>query len=271
MPSTESGPSAVLLGLDRSFLSRVTLTAGMRTAIQLYSLRDVSAPLAEVVERMGQMGYEGVEFAYRLADADEEAVRDVLDAADVTAAGAHVPLERFEDVESVADTYAGLGCETLVVPYLDESHFESRGAVERAAARLTDVGERLADRGIDFGYHNHTHEFVPLEDGTAYEVLAAATPTTVDLQVDVGLAALAGQDPVALVERYGDRITQLHCKDYDLEAERSVDLGNGDVDVAGCLDAAREAGVEWAIVEFEDSEDPFESAERSLAAQETLR
>lgn len=242
----------------------------MRAALQLYSLRDVPAPLPEVLERVGEQGYEGVEFAYRLPDADHEAVRDALDATGVTAASAHVPVDRFDDVESVVERYAGLDCRTLVVPYLDESHFESRGAVERAAARLTDIGERLADRGVDFGYHNHTHEFVSLEDGTAYEALAAATPTTVDLQLDVGLAALAGQDPVALVERYGDRITQLHCKDYDLDAGESVDLGDGDVDVAGCIEAAREADVEWAIVEFEDSDDPFASAERSLAALEEL-
>lgn len=242
----------------------------MRTAIQLYSLRDVSAPLAEVVERVGEQGYEGVEFAYRLADADREAVRDALDGADVTAAGAHVPVDRFDDVEGVVERYADLDCRTLVIPYLEESHFESRGAVERAAARLTDIGERLADHGVDFGYHNHTHEFVSLQNGTAYEALAAATPTTVDLQFDVGLAALAGQDPVALVERYGDRIAQLHCKDYDLDAERSVDLGDGDVDIAGCIEAAREADVEWTIVEFEDSDDPFTSAERSLAALDEL-
>lgn len=242
----------------------------MRTAIQLYSLRNVPEPLPEVVEHLGAQGYEGVEFAYRLADADEEAVRTALRDADVTAAGAHVPVDRFEDIESVAEFYTSLGCRTLVVPYLDESHFESRGAVERAAARLTDIGEQLADNGFEFGYHNHTHEFVALDNSTAYDAFAAATPTTVDLQLDVGLAALAGEDPVDLVERYGDRIVQLHCKDYDLDAERSVDLGDGDVDIAGCLDAAREADVEWAIVEFEDSNDPFTSAERSLDTLKAL-
>lgn len=242
----------------------------MRTAIQLYSLRDVPEPLPEVVERLGMQGYEGVEFAYRLADANEEAVQTALRDADVAAAGAHVPVDRFDDVESVAEFYTALGCQTLVVPYLDESHFESRGAVERAAAYLTDVGEQLADSGVGFGYHNHTHEFVALDDGTAYDALAAATPTTVDLQLDVGLAALAGKDPVDLVKRYGDRIVQLHCKDYDLDAKQSVDLGDGDVDIAGCLDAAHEADVEWAIVEFEDSDDPFTSSERSLDTLEAL-
>ena len=84
------------------------------------------------------------------------------------------------------------------------------------------------------------------------------------------LAALAGQDPVSLLERYGDRIEGVHLKDYDLDAEASVDLGDGDVDVAGCIGAARDAAVEWGIVEFESSDDPLASAERSAETLEEL-
>lgn len=234
----------------------------MNTALQLYSLRTVDEPLASLVETVGAMGYEGVEFAYRLPDADPEAVAETLERSGVAAAGAHVPIDQLDEL----GPYRTLGCETLVVPYLDETNFESRAAVERTATRLTDAAERLVDRGIALGYHNHSHEFVRLEDGTAYEALAVATPTTVDLQLDVGHAALAGEDPVALLERYGDRIRQVHLKDYDLEREVSVALGEGDVDIAGCVDAALEADVEWGIVEFEDSDEPLDTAERSIEA-----
>jgi sugar phosphate isomerase/epimerase len=236
----------------------------VRTAIQLYSLRTVEEPLPALIEAVE--GYDGVEFAYRLPDADREAVAAALDRAGVTAAGAHVPIEQLDDL----DPYRALGCDTLVVPYLDESHFESREAVERTATRLTDAAERLVDRGFAFGYHDHTHEFVPLEDGTAYGALAAATPTSVDLQLDVGHAALAGEDPVALIERYADRIEQVHLKDCDLDGKTSTALGEGDVDIAGCIDAALDAGVEWGIVEFEDSDDPLVTAERSREALDSL-
>jgi len=235
----------------------------MNTALQLYSVRSVDEPLPSLVESVAAAGYDDVEFAYRLADADTAAVAETLGRSGLTAAGAHVPAERFDDLDRTVETYRTLGCETLVVPFLDETHFGSPDAVERTATRLTDVAERLVDRGGSFGYHNHSHEFVELADGTAYERLAAATPSTVRLQLDVGHAALAGHDPVALLERYGDRIDQVHLTDYDLDRQVSVDLGDGDVDVAGCVDAARDVGVEWAIVEFEDSDDPLRSAERS--------
>lgn len=235
----------------------------MRTALQLYSVRDVDEPLPWLVESVAEMGYEGVEFAYRLPDADAEAVAEALDRTGVVAAGAHVPVERFDELARLPE-YRTLGCGSLVVPYLDESHFDSREAVERTAAHLADIGERLADHPFDFGYHNHSHEFVPIEDGTAYEMLAAATPSTVALQLDVGHARLAGQDPVALLERYGDRIQQVHLKDYDTDRGTSVALGEGDVDVGGCVDAALAADVEWGVVEFEDSDDPLRTAERSL-------
>lgn len=242
----------------------------MRPAIQLYSLRTVEEPLSALVERVGTAGYAGVEFAYRIGDANQTAVRAAMDRGGTEAAGAHVPIDQFETFEATVQTYRELGCETLVVPYLDESQLTDRASVEDAAAKLAALGDRLARRDVAFGYHNHTHEFVSLDGDAGYDVLAAATPPTVDLQVDVGLAALAGREPVALIDRYADRITQVHLKDYDLDAGESVDLGTGDVPIEACVAAAQAADVEWAIVEFESSPDPLASAERSLAALDAL-
>jgi len=244
-----------------------------RTALQLYSLREVDRPLADIVEAVADAGYDGVEFAYRLADADHDAVRAALDRTDTAAASAHVPIDRLEDDrDGTVDRYRDLGCETLVVPYLPGDAFATREAVAGAADRLTALGEALADTGVGFGYHNHDHEFVTLDDDrTAYDELAAATGDVVDLQIDVGLAALAGRDPVALLERYADRLGSVHLKDYDLDAERSADLGDGDVPIGECVEVALAVDVEWFVVEFEDADDPLASAQHSLDALRELR
>lgn len=236
----------------------------MRHAIQLYSLRSVERPLPELIEAVAQRGYDGVEFAYRVDEADASPLRSAMDAVGIVAAGAHVPIEQFESLEATLDRYTTLGCETLVVPYLPPERFADGEAIGDAAAELAALADDLAAADIACGYHNHDHEFVTVDGEAAYDVLAGATPTSLQLQVDVGLAALAGRDPVALIERYADRIAQVHLKDYDLASGESVDLGDGDVDIAACVAAARAADVAWAIVEFESSDDPLASAERSI-------
>lgn len=242
----------------------------MRPAIQLYSLRTVERPLPELVSAVAHRGYDGVEFAYRVDEAEPEPLRQTMDDAGIDAAGAHVPIESFETFTATVDRYRTLGCETLVVPYLPAERFTDRAAIDAAGADLADIAERLTAADLACGYHNHDHEFVAVDGDAAYDRLASATPASLRLQVDVGLAALAGRDPVALIDRYADRITQVHLKDYDLSTEESVDLGDGDVDIAGCIDAAQAAEVEWAIVEFESSEDPLASADGSFETLSAL-
>lgn len=238
----------------------------MNLGIQLYSLRTVDEPLPELIAHVGAMGYQGVEFAYRVSDADPSAVREATDHADLAVAGAHVPADRFDDLSETLTLYRPLECDRFIVPYLDGTRFESEMAVEGTAAWLGELADSLADRDVALGYHNHDHEFATLDEGMAFDHLVRSTPETVGFQIDVGLAALAGMDPVLLLERHGDRLLSVHLKDYDLAAGQSVDLGDGDVPIADCVAVADDAGVEWLIVEFDSSDEPLESADRCLTA-----
>ena len=155
----------------------------VRTAIQLYTLRDLDERLPELLARVGETGYDGVEFAGLGGDVKE--VNDALGEAGLDIAGAHVPIEAL--TESFAETvsrYRGVDCETFVVPYLDESRFETREAVERTAKELSDLAARLAEEGISLHYHNHDHEFVALDGGTAFDMLVEGTEG-VQFELDV--------------------------------------------------------------------------------------
>jgi sugar phosphate isomerase/epimerase len=238
----------VLRGWPRSML---------RTAIQLYTLRDLDERLPELLARVGEAGYDGVEFAGLEDDAAE--VNDALGEAGLDVAGAHVPIEALTD--SFAETvsrYRQVDCETFVVPYLDESHFETRTAAERTARELSALAARLAEEGIALHYHNHDHEFVALDGGTAFDVLVEETEG-VRFELDVGWVAAAGHDPEALLDELGDRVSLVHCKDVRIESGEPVELGAGDVDLRGCIEAARCAGVEWLVYEHDRPSDPVAS------------
>ena len=229
----------------------------VRTAIQLYTLRDLDERLPELLARVGETGYDGVEFAGLGGDVKE--VNDALGEAGLDISGAHVPIEAL--TESFAETvsrYRGVDCETFVVPYLDESRFETREAVERTAKELSDLAARLAEEGISLHYHNHDHEFVALDGGTAFDMLVEGTEG-VQFELDVGWVAAAGHNPVVLLDELDDRVSLVHLKDVRVADRQPVELGAGDVDLRGCVEAVQRAGVEWLIYEHDRPSDPVAS------------
>lgn len=245
-----------------------------RTAIQLYSIREIEAPLPDVLARVGATAFDGVEFAHRFPDADVDRTAAALHDAGLDVAGAHVG---FEQAETNADTLSershSVGTDRAVLPHVEAHHFDDEASVRSLADRLNDVGRHLADRDLEFHYHNQDHEFARIEDRTGFDLLVAATdPELVGFELDVGGAVAAGEDPVALLERYGDRISLVHVKDVSAPdpapgaGQDCVPIGTGDVDVPAVVRAAREAGVEWLIFENDEPEDATQALERGAEA-----
>jgi sugar phosphate isomerase/epimerase len=233
----------------------------VRTAIQLYTLRDLPGGLPSLLRRVGETEFDGVEFAGFGETSPREAA-DVLESVGLDAAGAHVGIDALEgDLDDVCETCAALGCERVVVPFLGEENFETQTAVRETAGRLSALATRLRDRGLELGYHNHDHEFVDFadDDRNAFELLIEATDDSLCIELDVGWATAAGHDPVALLERLEGRVPLVHIK--DVADGRPVELGDGEVDVDACTAAAQRAGAEWLVYEHDDPEDPAASLE----------
>lgn len=229
-----------------------------RAAIQLYTLRNLDESVPGLVERVGGTDIEGVEFA-GLGEATPSAVDEAIEEAEATAVGAHVSLDHLENrFEEAVETYGSFGCDALVVPAVDAGCFDSPDAVDDLAARLSDLASSLDGRGMRLLYHNHAFEFTDLGGTPAYDRLVAATDDRVGFELDVGLATYGGADPVALLERHGDRIPLVHLTDTDVDAAgpTHADLGRGDVDVAACARAAGDAGAEWLVYEHGSTDDP---------------
>jgi sugar phosphate isomerase/epimerase len=234
----------------------------MRSAIQLYTLRGLDATLPELLDLVGSTGIDGVEFA-GLGESSPEEVSKALDTADLSVAGAHVGAEVIDsDLEGTVETYRTVGADTLVVPYLDESHFSEAQTVDRTASTLEEWAEAIADGGGRLCYHNHEHEFASVGDRTAWELLVERTDPVVGFELDVGWARAGGSDPADLLDEYGDRIPLVHLKDVDAETNRPVDLGDGDVDLDRCLAAACRADVDYIVFEHDDPDDPEASLRR---------
>lgn len=233
----------------------------MRTAINLYSVRELDGTMDEILDRVAAAGYDGVQFSGGLRGATPEAVRQKLDAEGLAAAPAHVGIGRLEDeLDETVPTYAEtIGCDGAVVPALGEKNFASPTAVDAAARRLSEVGNRFADLDWRLHYHNHAFEFVDLDGETAFDRLLERADETVGVELDVGWALAGGEDPALLLSRLGERVDLVHMKDVDVETCSPCEIGEGDVDMQACADAAREVGAEWLIYEHDTPADPASS------------
>ncbi|WP_396611764.1 sugar phosphate isomerase/epimerase family protein [Haloferax sp. S1W] len=230
----------------------------MDFGIQLYSLRGLDESTAALVERAADAGFDGVEFAEL---DDDAAIQTTLAETGLGAPSAHVPIEELEsDLDAVCERYGALGVETLVVPYLPPEAFADADTVDETAHRLDDLTAKCDDRGVRLLYHNHEHELRAVDGDPALDRLAEHSG--VGFELDLAWILAAGYDPESYLKTYADRTPLVHLKDVvvDSAAERGgrpVALGEGELDIEGCLTAAAETGfVEWVIAEHDHPDDP---------------
>jgi sugar phosphate isomerase/epimerase len=236
----------------------------VRLAIQLYTLRTIDALAA--LPALAAQGYEAVELYARPDDAAE--LRRQVDGAGLAVCGWHVGLEYFDDAfDDVVEHARILGVPRLVVPWAEPPR--DRVEAEALVARLRALRERVGAAGLPLGYHNHAHELEPLADGTVtLDVLAELDG--LELELDLGWLWVGGADPVARLAQHAGRVPLVHAKDF-VDRETDAPVGDGAVGYERIVPAARDAGVEWLIVEQEEHPgDPLESTARSAEALRRL-
>jgi sugar phosphate isomerase/epimerase len=118
-------------------------------------------------------------------------------------------------------------------------------------------GKQVSDAGMTFGYHNHSAEFKKFDGKTAFDHLFDSTdPKLVKIELDVGWVEVAQQDPVAILNKYKDRVIALHVKDVgkrpaDGTEPPSVALGEGVVDWKKVIGTAKANGTKAYFYEQE--------------------
>lgn len=133
----------------------------------------------------------------------------------------------------------------------------------RMGRLLTEIGRRTADLGVPLGYHNHMGNLGQAPDEVA-QVLEAADPRFLRLELDTAHYRQAGGDPAEAVRRYAERLLFLHIKDVESpvpggapSSYRFVELGRGKVDLRAVFSALKQVSFQgWAIVELDRSENP---------------
>lgn len=135
----------------------------MKYGVQLYSLRETAGRdgAEEVLRRVSEAGYDGVEFAGFYGKTPEE-MKALLEKSQLVGISAHIRPEAIEESLPFIDA---LGIKYVFIPWVGVAEFEEP---EKYAALIesTKKAKAILDaRGVGFGYHNHAHEF---ENGRDY-------------------------------------------------------------------------------------------------------
>ncbi|KRE44890.1 sugar phosphate isomerase/epimerase family protein [Paenibacillus sp. Soil522] len=281
----------------------MTIAAG----INIFSVyRELGEDYFGTLEKVAEAGYVNIEligfnmktFKRYIDEVPMESVRDKLRELGLKAASVHegtAPGQELtsHDWDTVMKYYAGLECEGIVLPSV---WIKDREDTLRAAEQMNSVGKKMKEGGFQFYLHNHAHEFKTVGDHTLFDLLLQNTdPSYVKFEIDLAWVMRAGIDPVAVLEKLGDRCDMIHQKDLSknlagqlniMEAMRQggdeahesfevyrnvdpgdfVDLGTGIFDFASVYEQIRSMGhVRYALVENEgESEDKFGSIRKDL-------
>lgn len=232
----------------------------MNYGIQMYSLRDVTgADLDGALRAVAEMGYRNVEFAGFFGHSAEE-VRTMLDKYHLACIGTHSGLDDL--VNHFAETvkyHKTIGNPNYIIPGHD---LGTRAKLDAFIDAVNEIAPKLKAEGIDFGYHNHSHEFYPTEEG--YEIhKELETRCKCFFELDTYWAYVAKRDPIETMTRLRDRIKLIHLKDGSPDGHGYA-LGEGSAPVAAVREKAIEYG--FGIVVESEGCDPTgkEEVERCI-------
>lgn len=253
-----------------SLLSNIALAADSKIplGIQMWTVKsEAEKDLEGTLRKLYAFGFREIEFAgyYGKSAAD---IGKLLKNIGLTPVSTHAAADLIASGgdQVIADAKA-LGLQYIVCSSplsnaakvkLNPAKKMGVGGWKLDAALFNKFGKQVKAAGLQFGYHNHYAEFKKVDGKTGFDTLFASTdPDLVKIELDVGWAVAASQDPVAILNKYQGRVVALHVKDIgklnpDPHKATTVAVGEGIVDWKKVIGTAQSHGVKHYFYEQEE-------------------
>lgn len=270
-----------------------------KVGLQLYSVRDeMEKNFFGTLKAVKEMGYDYVEFAGYYGHTAAE-VRSMLDELGLTCISVHQGPDLFlEKGQEAVDYLLTIGAKYSAIPWYGIEHYQN-GNFEGTMESFGKVSDLLAASGIRLTYHNHDFEFEALDGKPILEQIYAALGDKIEGEVDTCWVRYAGVDPAEFLLKYVGKMHTLHLKDFvckklaagpvyaliddsgkasdapvskEDNGFRFVPVGQGLQDFPAILDAAEKVGIDYVIVEQDQSYElpSLEAARQSREYLKTL-
>lgn len=245
---------------------------GLPIALQLYTVRDeTEKDFIGTLEKVAAMGYNGVEFA-GFGDIPAKKMKAELDRLGLKAAGSHTGIDSLKNkLDEVIEYNLEIGNKYVICPW---NSYETKEDYISAASLYDKIGQKCRENGLQFGYHNHSHEFQSFDGVYGLDILFSGTkPENLVAELDTCWVFHAGIDPVAYLNKYKGRLPLVHIKDLETkEGTEFSEIGRGVIDIPSIVKAANGAGAEWLVIEIDRCPGPsLESAKMGFDYLKSLK
>jgi len=235
-------------------------------AINLYTLREYLKNYEEIertLEKTKEIGYEAIQIS-GIGPIEPEKLKDTIEKLDLKVCASHVSLDQIKnDFRNVVNEQKLYECKHIAVPSLPKEYTKNYEGYVKAAKELSEIGKKLASEGITLSYHNHYFEFEKFEGKVALDILFKESEENyLKAEIDTYWVQFGGGDPAQWIRKLKGRVSLVHLKDMGIREGKQIfmEVGEGNLNWEEILCACEEAGVEWYIVEQDESyRSPFES------------
>jgi len=246
---------------------------GTQIGAQMFTLRDHLKTVRDATKtcaKLKKMGYDAIQVSAFGKEIGVDELAKMTQDEGLEVAATHISLDLAKDTEACVEYHEKLKCSYTAI-----GGFRADAAAEwtNFTKEFSDAAADLKPRGVHLGYHNHSHEWAKLDTGERpIDTLVKGFKPEAWFELDTYWVAHAGGDPAWWIRRVNqlgpDRVPCVHVKDMAITADRQqrmCEVGDGNLNWDGILDACRDAGVRWYLVERDSGDlDPFESLKRSL-------
>ena len=258
----------------------------MKAGLNLFSIRnylETEESFLKAANELREMGYSYMQFSG--APFDAEMVGRVSRASGLPVVLTHVPMDRIlSDTDALCREHLSIGCTNIGLGMMPidiimdkERCYETVAALDRAGARMEELGCKLF-------YHHHHFEFYRHDGETVFDYILKNAPH-VSFTLDTYWLQFGGVNICETIDRLKGRIECVHLKDYMIAMKevkegtkpgfepRFAPVGDGTIDMRAAIEHARAAGAKYFLVEQDNAAklpDTMGQVERSIRYLSTL-
>lgn len=250
----------------------------MEAGLNLFTLRNKIANEKDYLEtalKLRNMGYSYVQFSGAPFDADM--ITRVKKESGLDVVLTHIPMPRIiDDTDALMEEHARFGCKNIGLGMMPTNIIADEKACKEKIEALDAAGERMEKNGFKFFYHHHHFEFFKYGGESVFDYMIK-NAKHINFTVDTYWLQFGGVNVCEYLKKLAGRIECVHLKDYHIESyiedEKTkfkpnfCPVGDGTIDFAAAIKAAKESGAKYFLVEQDnapDFEDSFGQVERSI-------
>jgi sugar phosphate isomerase/epimerase len=240
--------------------------------------KEIRSDWRETLRKVAEIGYNNLEFEnFRGVDPKEiKSFLKEINLKPLSSGSVMAQMNKEDLLKKMIDDALFMEKKYLICywPWRDGGENKKLDDFKKTSEDLNRVGELCKQGGIQFAYHNHDKEFVPVDGYQwGYEVFLNETdPKLVKALLDLYWITKAGGDPISMFEKFPGRFELLHVKDMDNTDKKMYTCpGSGVIDFGKIFSHAGNAGVKHYIVEIDRNDQPMDCIKSSYTYLKALR